>query len=105
MVHLIGQCILWAGKYGIKTFTPLKTSSNGSLSALAATFKRHQLPAAAVLPYFKVFFGAYQQMLYRIYLNINGSFFIFHNLKNLGGVGSRTYGCHLLMIHQNTSTI
>jgi hypothetical protein len=31
----------------IKTFTPLKTSSNGSLSALAATFKRHQLPAAA----------------------------------------------------------
>jgi len=27
----------------IKTFTPLKDSSNGSLSALAATFKWHQL--------------------------------------------------------------
>jgi hypothetical protein len=61
----------------IKTFTPLKTSSNGSLSALAATVKWHQLPAAAVLPYFKVFFGAYQQMSYLIYLSIQREFF--HN--------------------------
>jgi hypothetical protein len=60
----------------IKTFTPLKDSSNGSLSALAATFKWHQLPAAAVLPYFKVFFGAYQQMTYSIYLNIQQEFFL-----------------------------
>jgi hypothetical protein len=59
----------------IKTFTPLKTSSNGSLSTLAATFKWHQLPAAAVLPYFKVFFSAYQQMSYRIYLNLQREFF------------------------------
>jgi hypothetical protein len=27
----------------VKTFTPLNISSNGSLSALAATFKWHQL--------------------------------------------------------------
>jgi hypothetical protein len=59
----------------IKTFMPLKTSSYGSPSALAATFKWHQLPAAAVLPYFKVFFGAYLQMSYCIYLILQQEFF------------------------------
>jgi hypothetical protein len=31
----------------IKTFTPLKTSLNGNMTALPSTFKWHQLPAAA----------------------------------------------------------
>jgi len=68
----------------IKTFTPSKTSSNGSLSAHAATFKWHQLPAAAVLPTLRSFLVHINRCRTVLTWTYNGVFFLYFVISKMG---------------------